>query len=285
MLQSFVEERLDMGYDYGSAGGPEFRTEIVEDAGGHEARNAAWQHARGDWDLGSRNISKEKLEYIQAFFRARRGRAVGFRYRDWADWQATAEPITATGKPQLQLTKTYASAAGDVYVRPIFKPIAGIVMTRDAAAFSAYTLDTATGVITLDADGSVPISNIAQDAVGTVSAAAHGYADGDVIYIVDVNGMTALNGNVYTIQVIDADHFALQANTSGYAAYTGGGHANKYAQPGESLTWSGEFDVPARFDTDKFRASFEAYRESDGAAIFHLDSMPVIELKEDEVLA
>lgn len=284
-LQDFVEERLDMGYDYGAAGGPEFRTEIVEDAGGHEARNAAWQHPRGDWDLGSRNVSKTRLDYLQAFFRARRGRAVGFRYRDWADYQAAAEPLSATGKPQLQLTKTYASTAGDAYVRPIFKPIAGITMTRGGAAFSGYSLDTTTGVVTLDPDGSVPISNIWQDTVGTVAAASHGYATGDVIYINDVTGMTALNGNVYTIQVIDVDHFALQVDTTGYTAYTGGGHANKYAQPGETLTWSGEFDVPARFDTDRFRASFEAYRASDGAAIFHLDSMPVIELKADEVLA
>lgn len=48
---------------------------------------------------------------------------------------------------------------------------------------------------------------------------------------------------------------------------------------GVIVTADFEFDIPVRFDTDRFDVRFDAYRESDGEALFWLSSLPVVELR------
>lgn len=45
------------------------------------------------------------------------------------------------------------------------------------------------------------------------------------------------------------------------------------------LTWSGEFDLPARFDTDQLQTKFEAIDEESGDSMHYLYSLPVVELR------
>src|SRR5690625_717135 len=65
-----------------SAGGPEFRTSIVETASGREYRNQEWAAARLRFDAarGVRSVAERDL--LLAFFYARRGRARAFPLRD-----------------------------------------------------------------------------------------------------------------------------------------------------------------------------------------------------------
>ncbi|MBY0423072.1 MAG: hypothetical protein K2Q06_12270 [Parvularculaceae bacterium] len=52
----------------------------------------------------------------------------------------------------------------------------------------------------------------------------HGLSTNDVVYIAGVNGMTELNGNIYTVRRIDANTVALQGVTGAlYNNYTNGG--------------------------------------------------------------
>lgn len=55
----------------------------------------------------------------------------------------------------------------------------------------------------------------------------------------------------------------------------------KPEDPPDTLTWSGEFDVPARFDADELRSRFDAYRASDGEALHFILSLPVVELRRE----
>jgi uncharacterized protein (TIGR02217 family) len=53
---------------------------------------------------------------------------------------------------------------------------------------------------------------------------------------------------------------------------------------GSNLTWTGEFDVPVRFDTDQLKAEFIGATGAGGAAgvhdvYFHLFSLPIVELR------
>lgn len=53
---------------------------------------------------------------------------------------------------------------------------------------------------------------------------------------------------------------------------------------GTTLTWTGEFDKPARFDTDQLRREFLAAAGPGGAAnvtdvYFHLLSLPIVEIR------
>ena len=281
-MLTFVEERLDMGYDYGSMGGPGFSTNVVVSAGGGEFRNSNWSNALGRWQLGEREIVKTKLDMLVAFFRARRGKAVGFRYKDWSDYTSTDQALVPDGTPTVQLQKTYQSATvGENEIRDIKKPVAGtITLKRGGAAFAAWTLDDTTGLVALTADWSANVQGVTQTNPAVVNITGHGRTTGDVVYLAALGGMTELNAAAYTIAVIDADHFSLNGvNATGYTAYTSGGTAAMYVQPSETLTWSGEFDVPARFDVDHFQARFDAYDDAFGGGQYYLTSLPVQEIR------
>lgn len=45
-----------------------------------------------------------------------------------------------------------------------------------------------------------------------------------------------------------------------------------------NLTWSGEFDVPMRFDTDRLQSSIVARRPLDGL-LHHWDAIPIVEIR------
>ncbi len=77
---------------------PAFSTDIVATAAGAEQRNSAWADARLRFDAGPGLRSEEELQAMLAFFRARRGAAVGFRFRDPLDSSSndmTGEPGAA----------------------------------------------------------------------------------------------------------------------------------------------------------------------------------------------
>jgi hypothetical protein len=61
-----------------------------------------------------------------------------------------------------------------------------------------------------------------------VTSTAHGYANGDVVRIAGVVGMTDLNGEVFVINNVTTNTFDLvDTDSTGYATYTSGGTAAK----------------------------------------------------------
>lgn len=150
-MPSFSEERLELGIDYGQLGGPEFRTSIDETAAGLEARNIDWPEGRFTADLGARNIARSELDSLLAFFRARRGRAEGFRLKDWQDYAAVGQALGTGQAAQatVQLVKTYVS--GSTVTRTIKKPVAGSVTVYLDGSPDAGSIDTTTGLYTFSA--------------------------------------------------------------------------------------------------------------------------------------
>jgi Flp pilus assembly protein TadG len=64
-----------------------------------------------------------------------------------------------------------------------------------------------------------------------ITSAGHGLADGNQIYIAGVNGMSQLNGKVYTVANKTTNTFQLSGTDgSGYNSYTSGGTASCYTQ-------------------------------------------------------
>jgi uncharacterized protein (TIGR02217 family) len=148
---AFVEVQFPSDISYGSSGGPEYATDIVASVGGYEQRNINWEQARARYNVAHGVKTKAQLDALIAFFRARKGRAHGFRFKDWTDFQATNETLgTGNGtQTQFQLVKRYAS--GSVMdVRTIAKPVAGTVQVYRNAVLqtSGVSVDTATGVVT-----------------------------------------------------------------------------------------------------------------------------------------
>lgn len=222
---AFSEERLELGIRYGTAGGPEFNTSIITVQSGFEQRNSNWEDSRASWNLADDTYSKVELEYMIAFFRARKGKFEGFRYKDWSDYSvdlATSGFVSrnVNTTTDLQLAKVYNTASLPIYSNN--NPYAGT---------------------------SSDIRIINKPAINSVNIYLDGnLATQDVDYTIDYS-----TGNV-----------TLAADPQG-----------QYVQ------WIGDFDVPVRFDTDKFSATFEAYRDSDKEAIYTITSLPIVELRID----
>lgn len=184
----------------GSSGGPGFKTQVFESHGGEEQRTQVWSKLRGRYDVSYGIRDKADMDVVRAFFIDCRGRAKGFRFKDWGDYEAVTEQFGVGDgvEVEFRLTKTYGTA--DPYVRRIFKPIADTVeLFADGVLISgsAYTLNATTGTVTFDV---APLDTV-------------------------------------------------------------------------ELTWSGEFDVPARFDTDQMSSAHDGWLSE------NWDSIPIVELK------
>ena len=187
----FIETRFPDDISYGATGGPGFQTDVIQVNSGAEQRNAAWQDARGMWDVSHGVRSEAQLKTLIAFFRVMKGRANGFRFKDWQDFKAESgegvfRTLTAT---TFQMVKRYTLAAS-VHDRDIKKPVSGTISITGG---SGVSIDYVTGIVTV--------------ASGTPTA------------------------------------------------------------------WTGQFDVPCRFDTDQMRTSIIAYN------LHSWGQIPVIEIR------
>ena len=199
----FDDVRLPEDVEIGAHGGPLFQTTIVALASGGEQRNQDWSEQRCEFDIGYGIQHLEDFEAVQSFFYGRRGRARGFRFKDWSDYQITDELI-GTGDnttTAFQIIKTYSDTAHS-YGRRITRPVASTVVVKVDDVLQTvttdYTLAASTGIITF------------------TSAPA-----------------------------LDAE-----------------------------ITVTAEFDVPCRFDTDKFDLSIDGFQ----AGV--LQSLAIVELRE-----
>jgi uncharacterized protein (TIGR02217 family) len=113
---------------------PGFSTNIVTSASGFEARNVNWSQARMRFDAGPGVRGEAELQTLLGFFRARRGPAVGFRFRDPYDNSSNAMAGTPTALDQAigsgdGVTSTFALVKiyGTGERRRITRPVAGSV--------------------------------------------------------------------------------------------------------------------------------------------------------------
>lgn len=160
---SFVETpRFPDNIAYGSGGGPEFKTFVFEGQSGVEQRHQAWSRHRARYDVSYGIRDTTDMDTVRAFFYNMAGKAVGFRFKDWADYTLTDENIgTGDGvTTTFNITKTYTTGA-ETYVRRIFKPIStGFVVkvngvTQTEGGGNDYTIDYTTGIVTFNG-GSIP---------------------------------------------------------------------------------------------------------------------------------
>lgn len=135
----------------------EFSTQVVTALSGHERRNSDWADARQSYDAGPGVRAEAELQELLAFFRARRGPAIGFRFTDPFDHSSNG----MDGNPQatdqhlgigdgtrtaFRLVKTY----GEDQIRRITRPQAdSVVVALDGVATMDWSLE-ALGIVTFD---------------------------------------------------------------------------------------------------------------------------------------
>lgn len=219
MSTDFEEVRLEANLIlYGSVGGPQYSTDVIVVRSGREKRNANWSQSRGRWELGERQIDTAELHSLGGFFRARQGRAQGFRWKDWADYQATRTPLTRNG-----------------------------VTTQGVLG---------TGVA--DGNATYPINKL--------------YTSGSTSTLRRIQKPVGAGFSIYVNGVLQTSGFSLNT-IAGTVTFS-----PAKSSP-DTLTWSGDFDVGVRFDTDEFRTRFDVLRVSDGEALHWLFSIPIVEMR------
>lgn len=147
---SFHEIRFPENISLGAKGGPEFNTNILTMVSGKEQRNINWSESRNRYDISTNINSKNKIEELLAFFNARKGRAYGFRFKDWSDYKVISESLGMgdNSTKDFQLTKTYSNG-GENYTKVIKKPVNGTVKiyVDNVEMVSGWVVDYSTGVI------------------------------------------------------------------------------------------------------------------------------------------
>ena len=126
-MQAFHEVQFPPDISYGVTGGPEYSTDVVMTGSGYEQRNINWSQAKCKYQAAHGVKNENQMRRLLAFFRARRGKAYGFRFKDWLDFTGRREMIgVGDGKTiTFQLIKTYIDDAGYTEVRKIRKPVTG----------------------------------------------------------------------------------------------------------------------------------------------------------------
>lgn len=163
-MTGFHDVRFPDAVARGATGGPEFSTDIIAVASGFEQRNVNWLAARAKYDISTGIRTREQMAEVIAFFRARKGRAYGFRFRDWNDFEAEAQPLAATADPLVwQITKQYASGPS-AEQRVITKPEAGTVVVRVSGNPVSVDVDPLTGLVTFSSvPGAQPYADFGFD--------------------------------------------------------------------------------------------------------------------------
>jgi len=216
-MASFAETRFEAGYIiFGTQGGAQFSTDVVTVGSGFESRNQNWQYGKGKWDFGDRKLPDTELTAIINFFRARKGMAQGFRFKDWGDYKDDGQGTfgttglgNSTAGP-FQMTKKYVSGA-DSDLRLIQKPVASTIKVYKNGVLhstSLWTLNSTTGMITFSAP---------------------------------------------------------------------------YPTGADTISWTGEFDVPVRFNVDDLTYRFDSAATSSpgvvSTAYFYVSALPLVEIR------
>ena len=145
-MAGFKEIRIPDAISYGAIGGLNWLTRVVEVESGHEYRDQVLVQPRGRWDVSYAARLPAAYEPLRAFFNNVRGRAYGFRFKDWTDFAVASadSQLVAIDSTHKQLAKRYTSGA-ETFDRTLKKIVSG---TFSATGGSGLSLDYNTGILT-----------------------------------------------------------------------------------------------------------------------------------------
>ncbi len=151
-MQDFLESpRFDTEISLNSAGGPGYKTFVFTGDAGVEGATKFYPVARARYNVSENLRDAGDLAVIRAMFHACRGKAVGFRFKDWQDFSFTDEFLGhGDGVNRVfPLVKRYGEGTPHEYARRLFKPVAGTVTVKVNGVTSVdLTINTTTGVVT-----------------------------------------------------------------------------------------------------------------------------------------
>jgi len=158
---AFLEIQFPTDISFNSVGGPGFSTDVFIGSGGTESRNQNWSRPIEKWNVAYGVKAEADVLSLLQFFMVCQGKAHGFRFKNWVDFQASLSPIgTGTGALKaFQLSKRY-SFGGQNYDRKISKPVASSTTVYLAGVLqsSGWTIDITTGIVTFSSPPGVGVA-------------------------------------------------------------------------------------------------------------------------------
>lgn len=152
---AFFEQQFPPSISYGARGGPAWRTTRVVSASGRRSANQEWAYPLHRYQVAPAVKTNAAFEAVRSFFYVVAGAFDGFRFKDWADFEATQgnSRLSLISGSDWQLERVYTVGAR-AFVRKITKPVASPapIVYRDRASVitvAAATIDTTTGVATI----------------------------------------------------------------------------------------------------------------------------------------
>lgn len=165
----FAEHRFPESVSYGSSGGPGFKTSVFGVDSGIVNTNAEWDRLRARYNVTFDFCPRSDIDLVENFFYAMRGKALGFRFKDWNDYQISNQNVVVGdgGAVSFQLFKRYRSGT-NTFDRIITKPVRGTVgsLYVDGIEFVLdrdFFMNYATGAITFN-------TALASGAVGNLTS-------------------------------------------------------------------------------------------------------------------
>ena len=149
---SFIDVQINAKTNIGFAGGPEWRTLVVQMASGRNRRRQEWSMPHHKYTADYTTLRPQDQNDILAAFIAAKGQMHTFAMRDWNDYRARGEVIgegDGTTTP-VQLIKTYTFGPAS-YVRTITLPVERSVRVYQGGVLVPSTVDRLTGLVTPDA--------------------------------------------------------------------------------------------------------------------------------------
>lgn len=268
----FIDARFPERVALQATGGPGYETRIVARADGVEQRNQNWQQARHRFSFAHVGLDQARHDAIMDFFHAAAGAANSFRVRNWFDYRLTATNSGLRGFNGAQLgtrgagfgaaayqVRRHHTAGGVNRDRDITKLVSGVQILRNGspvtvgAGAGQIAINLLTGVVTFVADQTRSVSSITTGAttiVNLASAFSPNLNAGGRLWLSGVTGTNAaaLNNLSHPIISVSTAQITINTATSGSLS---GGTASFFPQPTDTLTASGEFDLPMRFSGDE----------------------------------
>lgn len=159
-MPAFHEVLFPTDISYNSGGGPKWKTTVFTADSGYEQRNVDWSASRAEYDVSHGLKSQAQMDALTAFFYARRGRAYGFRFKDFNDFQIKQQVIGLGDgtKTAFQIIKSYVSSSVDsgesysydrIISKPAYNTVSGVTVgIAVKVAGVDYEVDYTTGIIT-----------------------------------------------------------------------------------------------------------------------------------------
>lgn len=164
---AFIDQHLPREVEIGARRRVVEDIDIVKTDGGREVRNARADQPLHEFDISFPMSERDGAVYLAvvAMYKAARGELHTFRFRDWADYQLSAEPIgVGDGSATTFQIKQSWTVDGQTASRKITRPISAMQVYKNGVLqVSGYSINYSTGVLTFSA---APANGVAISVTG-----------------------------------------------------------------------------------------------------------------------